>query len=67
MVGGCEVHAYLYVNGGVGEGGGDEGGGLCKGGSWLGKGQSFSVVGEDTELRGWIVDMVAFGLGKGWG
>lgn len=33
VVGGCEVYAYLYVNGGVGEGCGDEGGGLlCCGG-----------------------------------
>ena len=40
---------------------------FCEGGFWLGKGQSFGVVEEDTELRGWIVDIVAFGLGKGWG
>lgn len=40
---------------------------FCEGVSWLGKGQSFSVVEEDTELRGWIVDIIAFALGKGCG
>lgn len=41
VVGGCEVYAYLYVNGGVGEGCGDEGGGLLRRGFLAGEGAEF--------------------------